>query len=122
MVIGDAVSRHVELPEFGGQARGPGMFALSEPDEITALLGAAGFDQVECDSYTPTIVLGGGGSLDDSVDFLLGGGMPRGLLGLVDPSTRDDVIRTVHADLVDRYEDGVGIRLGAAAWVVTAQA
>ena len=93
MVIANAVSRHAELPEFGGQARGPGMFALSEPDEVTTLLGAAGFDQVECDSYTPTIVLGGGGGLDDSVDFLLAGGMPRGLLGLVDPSAADDVLR-----------------------------
>ena len=122
MVIANAVSRYAELPEFGGQARGPGMFALSEPDEIRTLLGAAGFDQVECDSYTPTIVLGGGGGLDDSVDFLLGGGMPRGLLGLVDPSARDDVLRTVHAELVDRYEDGVGIRVGASVWVVTARA
>ncbi|MGO9873131.1 MAG: class I SAM-dependent methyltransferase [Acidimicrobiia bacterium] len=122
MLIGDAVSRHVELPEFGGQARGPGMFALCEPDEITTLLGAAGFDQVECVSHNPTIVVGGGGSLDDSVDFLLGMGMPRGLLGLVDPSARDEVLGTVHAELVDRYEEGVGIRLGAAAWVVTAQA
>ena len=49
-------------------------------------------------------------------------GMPRGLLSFVDPSARDDVLRTVHAKLVDRYEEGVGIRLGAAAWVVTAQA
>jgi len=122
MVIANAVSRHAELPGFGGQARGPGMFALSEPDEITTLLGAAGFDQVECDSYTPTIVLGGGGGLDDSVDFLLGGGMPRGLLGLVDPSARDGVLRTLHAELVDRYEDGVGIHVGASVWVVTARA
>ena len=122
MLIADAVSQHVELPEFGGQARGPGMFALSEPDEITALLGAAGFDQVTCDSYTSAIVLGGGGSLDDSVDFLLGMGMPRGLLGFVDPPARDDALRTLHSVLVDRYEEGVGIRLGAAAWVVTAQA
>jgi ubiquinone/menaquinone biosynthesis C-methylase UbiE len=122
MLIADAVSRHAELPEFGGQARGPGMFALSEPDDITAVLGAAGFDRVTCDSYTPTIVVGGGGSLDDSIDFLLDDPMPRGLLGLVDPSARDDVLRTVHAELVDRYQQGVGIRLGAAAWVVTAQA
>jgi SAM-dependent methyltransferase len=121
-LIGDAVSRHVELPEFGGQDRGPGMFALSEPDEITALLAAAGFNRVECDSYTPTIILGGGGSLDDSVALLLGMGMSRGLIGLVDPSAQDEVLRTVHAELVDRYEEGVGIRLGAAAWVVTAQA
>jgi ubiquinone/menaquinone biosynthesis C-methylase UbiE len=122
MLIADAVSRHAELPEFGGQARGPGMFALSEPDDITALLGAAGFDRVTCDSYTPTIVVGGGGSLDDSIDFLFDDPMSRGLLGLVDPSARDDVLRTVHAELVDRYQQGVGIRLGAAAWVVTAQA
>ena len=122
MLIADAVSRYVELPEFGGLTRGPGMFALSQPDEITTLLGTAGFDQVECDSYTPTIVLGGGGPLDDSIDFLLGNGMPKGLLGFVDPSARDDALRTVHAELADRYEDGVGIRLRAAAWVVTAKA
>jgi SAM-dependent methyltransferase len=120
-LIADAVSRHAELPEFGGQARGPGMFGLSEPDEITTLLGAAGFDQVECDSYTTTIVLGGGGGLDDSVDFLLGGGMPRGLLGLVDPSVRDDVLRNIRAGFADRYEDGVGVRVGAAVWMVTAR-
>ena len=121
MLIADAVRRHAELPEFGGQARA-GMFALSDPDDITALLGAAGFDRVTCDSYTPTIVVGGGGSLDDSIDFLLDDPMPRGLLGLVDPRARDDVLRTVHAELADRYQQGVGIRLGAAAWVVTAQA
>jgi hypothetical protein len=32
------------------------------------------------------------------------------------------VLRTVRAELVDRYEEGVGIRLGAAVWMVTAQA
>jgi hypothetical protein len=121
MLIADAVGRHVELPEFGGLSRGPGMFALAQPDEITTLLGAAGFGQVECDSYTPTIVLGGGGALDESVDFLFDMGMPRGLLGFVDDPTRDDVLRTVRAELIDRYEEGVGIRLGAAAWVVTAR-
>jgi hypothetical protein len=110
------------LPEFGGQARGPGMFALSEPDDITALLGDAGFNRVDCDSFRPTIVVAGGGSLDDSIAFLLDNPMPRGLLGLVDPSARDDALRTVHAEFVDRYEEGVGIRLGAAAWLVTAQA
>jgi hypothetical protein len=121
-LIADAVRRHAELPEFGGQMGGPGMFALCRPDEITTLLETAGFDQVECESYTPMMLLGGGGNLDDSVDFLLGGGMPRGLLGFVDPSDRDDVLRTVRDDLADRYEEGVGVRLGAAAWVVTALA
>ena len=45
-LIADAVGQHVELPEFGGLSRGPGMFALAQPDDITTLLGAAGFEQV----------------------------------------------------------------------------
>ena len=121
-VIAKEVGRYVELPEFGGLSRGPGMFALAQPDEITSLLGAAGYQQVECHSCTPSIVLGGGGSLDDSVDFLFDNPMPRGLLGFVDDNRRDDVRRVVHDELIDRYVDGVGIRIGAAAWVVTARA
>jgi len=49
-------------------------------------------------------------------------GMPRGLLGFVGDTSRDDVLRTVHNELIDRYEEGVGVRLGAAAWLVTARA
>ena len=121
-LIADAVGQHVELPEFGGLSRGPGMFALAQPADITTLLGAAGFEQVACHSCTPVIILGGGGGRDDSVDFLFDMGMPKGLLGFVDGDSRDDVLRTVRSELNDRYHEGVGIRLGAAAWVVTAQA
>jgi SAM-dependent methyltransferase len=121
-LIADEVGRHADLPELGGQARGPGMFALSEPDEITTLLRAAGFERVACDPFTPTIVVGGGGDLDASIDFLLDNPMPRGLLGRVDPSEHDEVLGAVRAALVERYEDGVGIRLGAATWMVTATA
>jgi SAM-dependent methyltransferase len=121
MLIGEAVGRYVELPEFGGQARGPGMFSLCDADEIATLLCAAGFEQVECESCTPKILIGGGGSLDESIKFLLQTGMARGLLSLVDPIAQAEVVRTVSAQLGDRYEEEVGLRLGAAAWVVTAR-
>jgi ubiquinone/menaquinone biosynthesis C-methylase UbiE len=121
-LIADAVRHHVELPEFGGLSRGPGMFALAQPEDITTLLGAAGFQQVACHPCTPAIILGGGGSLDDSVEFLFDGGMPKGLLEFVDGDSRDEVVKTVRSALNDRYHEGIGVRLGAAAWVVTAQA
>jgi len=57
-----------------------------------------------------------------ALDFLFAMGMPRGLLGFVGDTSRDDVLRTVHNELIDRYEEGVGVRLGAAAWLVTARA
>jgi hypothetical protein len=47
--------------------------------------------------------------------------MARGLLGLVDPGTWGDVIRTVSATLSDKYEEGIGMRLGAAAWIAEAR-
>ena len=121
MVIGEAVGRYVELPEFGGRARGPGMFSLCDVDEITTLLRASGFAQVDCESCTPEILIGGGGTLDESISFLLDTGMARGLLGLVDPIARAEVVRSVSADLGERYEEGTGTRLGAAAWVVAAR-
>jgi ubiquinone/menaquinone biosynthesis C-methylase UbiE len=121
-LIADAAGQYVELPELGGLSRGPGMFALARPDDITTLLGAAGFEQVKCHSCTPTIVLGGGGGREESIDLLLGNGMPKGLLGFVEADNRDDVLRTVRSELNDRYVEGIGICLGAAAWVVTATA
>jgi ubiquinone/menaquinone biosynthesis C-methylase UbiE len=121
-LIADAVGQHVELPEFGGLSRGPGMFALAQPDDMTTLLGAAGFKQVACQSCTPASILGGGGGVDDSVDFLFGNGMLKGLLAYVDGDSRDDVLWTVRGELNDRYYEGDGVRVGAAAWVVTAQA
>ena len=120
MVLGDVVARHVALPEFGGRARGPGMFSLSDPAETTELLHAAGFEQVACEPLTPTILLGGGGTLDESIEFLLGMGMARGLVGLAGPDAHDAVVDTVRTELAERYEPGVGLRLGAAAWLVAA--
>ena len=40
---------------------GPGMFALKDPNETTALLGAGGFTQIEIEPISPTVLLGGGG-------------------------------------------------------------
>jgi SAM-dependent methyltransferase len=121
MVIGRAVAQHVVLPHFGGQAGGPGMFSLCDPSEITTVLHAAGFVQVECDQLTPTVLLGGGGTLDESIDFLFGMGMARGLIGLAGPDAHDAVIDAVRRELAERYEPNIGLRLKTAAWLVSAR-
>jgi ubiquinone/menaquinone biosynthesis C-methylase UbiE len=121
MVLGRVVSQYVVLPQFGGQSGGPGMFSLCDPSEITTLLQSAGFEQVECDPLTPTILVGGGGTLDESIDFLLGMGMARGLIGLAGPDAHDAVIDSVRRELAERYEPNIGLRLGTAAWLVSAR-
>lgn len=119
-VIATEVANHVEIPEFGGLARGPGMFALMDQDETTTLLETAGFAGVAFEPLAPTILIGGGGTIEQSMDFLLGMGMTRGLLGLAGADAHDEVIDAVRSSLTERYEPGVGVRLGAGAWLVTA--
>ncbi len=120
-VVGRAVAQHVALPDLGGQAGGPGMFALKDPDETTALLDGAGLTQIEIEPISPTILLGGGGTLDESVQFLLEMGIVRGLLGRLEPEARAAAIESVRGELAQRYESGVGIRLGTGALLVSAR-
>lgn len=119
-VVSQAVARHVPVPDLGGQANGPGMFALKDPDEIRALLDAAGFAGIDVTSVTPTIVLGGGGTLDDSLQFLLGTGIVKGLLSGVPGEHRDSAIAAIRGELEPHHVTGTGVPLGAAGWLVSA--
>ncbi|HEY6472774.1 MAG TPA: class I SAM-dependent methyltransferase [Acidimicrobiales bacterium] len=119
-VVADAVARHVALRSLGGLAGGPGMFALKDPSEIAALMDQVGFLNVDIEPVSTSVLIGGGGTLDGSVDFLLGMGMVRGLLSHLDPDGRTAAVETIRGSLADRYEPGVGVRLGAAVWLVSA--
>ncbi len=118
-VVANEVANYVEIPEFGGLAMGPGMFALKDRKETTALLESAGFTDVVFEPLAPTILIGGGGTVDQSMDFLLGMGMVRGLIGLAGSDHHDEVVEGVRSSLTERYEPGVGARFGAGAWLVT---
>ncbi|HUW01615.1 MAG TPA: methyltransferase domain-containing protein [Acidimicrobiales bacterium] len=120
MVVGRAVARHAELPDLGGRAGGPGMFALKHPRETTALLIGAGFTEVSVEPVSTTILLAGGEGLDESVDFLLGMGMVRGLLGRLAGDEREAALAEIRSTLAEHYEAGVGVRLGAAGWLASA--
>lgn len=121
-VVSQAVALHAPIPDLGGRASGPGMFALKDADEIRTLLGAAGFGGIEVTSVTPTIVLGGGGTLDDSLRFLLGTGIVKGLLSGVPDGHRDSAIATIRDALEARHATHTGVSLGAAGWLVSATA
>jgi ubiquinone/menaquinone biosynthesis C-methylase UbiE len=119
-VIANEVANRAEIPELGGLAKGPGMFAFKDQDETTVLLEAAGFTDVAFEPLAPTLLIGGGGTVDQSMEFLLGMGMVRGLVGLAGTDPHDEVVDAVRSSLNQRYEPGVGLRFGAAAWMVTA--
>ena len=119
-VVG-AVGRYANVPDLGGLANGGGMFALKDASEISDLLAATGFDDIVVEPIAPTLTIGGGGSVADSVDFLLGMGIVRGLLGPLDELQRLAAVDVVRGELERRHEVDLGIRLGAGVWLVSAR-
>jgi ubiquinone/menaquinone biosynthesis C-methylase UbiE len=120
-IVADAVARHVERPVLGGLSNGPGMFAMQHPPEISALLEATGFSGIEVESVTPEITIAGGGTPEVSLEFLLGMGIVRGLLGRLTPDARDEAVAEIGAAHAARYQQGGGVTFGSAGWRVTAR-
>ena len=119
-VLARAAAPYVAVPSLGGLHGGPGMFALKDADEIATLLHHSGFAGVEIAPISPTLLIGGGGTLDESVDFLLSVGIARGLLGGLEPDAHAAAVETVRGSLAERYEPGLGVPLGAGVWLVSA--
>ncbi len=70
--------------------------------------------------FTVTVLLGGGGALDEAVEFLRAGSMGRTLLAGADPSTTARALRAVRDALAPHLTDD-GVRLDAAVWCVSAR-
>ena len=75
---------------------------------------------VAVEPVSKTILLAGGGTLDESVDFLLGMGMVRGLIGLLEDDRRDAAVDEIRTALAEHYESDVGVWLGATGWLASA--
>ncbi len=96
------------------------MFSLADRDHLTTVMSAAGFSDIEVESVSPPIILGGGGSLEETVRFLLGTGIARALLDGTEPDARQRAIDAVTGALAEYYEPGQGVALGTGAWLVSA--
>lgn len=120
-VTGAALAEHVPLPVLQSDDAGPGMFAFADPDRLRQILAASGWRDVQITSERTRILVGGGGTLDDTVSFVRTGSMGRTALAGADADTVDRALASVRAALVP-YADADGVRLGAAVWLVQAVA
>ena len=118
LVPGVAAAAHVPLPPIGGSG-GPGMFSLADRDHLIAVVSDAGFAEIEVESVSPMIALGGGGTLDETLEFLLRTGIARALLDGAQPDAKQRAIDSVSAALAEIYGPGRGVALGTGAWLVS---
>jgi SAM-dependent methyltransferase len=120
LVPGAALAEHVPAGGFGA-GDGPGMFAFADPDRIRQILATAGWRDIEITGEHASILVGGGGGVDDAVEFLRTGSIGRTILAGADARTADRAITSVRAALTP-YADAEGVRLGAAVWLARATA
>ena len=121
LVPGAALAEHVPPPAGFGSGDGPGMFAFSDPDRPREILAAAGWRDIEITAEHASILVGGGGSIEDAVEFMRTGSMGRMMLAGADAGTFDRAVASVRAALAP-YADADGVRLGAGVWLVQAVA
>ena len=120
LVPGAALAEHLPPPD-PAPADGPGMFAFADPDRLRPILAAAGWRDIEITSEHASILVGGGGSVDDAVEFLRTATMGRTMLAGADAATADRALASLRAALTP-YADADGVHLGAAVWLVRAVA
>jgi len=113
-----AANQWMLLPD-PGPADGPGMFAFADPDRLRPILAAAGWRDVEITSEHASILVGGGGSVDDAIEFLRTATMGRTMLAGADAATADRALASLRAALTP-YADAEGVHLDAAVWLVQA--
>ena len=120
LVPGAALAEHVPLPD-PGPADAPGMFALADPDRVRGILTEAGWREIDLTPTRTSMLVGGGGTLEETVEFLRTGSMGRTMLDGSDPDTEARAVASVRAALAT-YADLEGVHLDAAVWLVCAAA
>jgi ubiquinone/menaquinone biosynthesis C-methylase UbiE len=115
-IPGAALLQYGTMPASADDA-GPGMFAQSEPDAVTAVLAEAGYLDIGLDPVTVDLHLGA--NPNEATEYLAESGVGRAVLETVADDDRPaalDAVRTVLAD----HTDQTGVHLGAAIWIITA--
>ena len=102
-------------------ATGPACSRFADPDRLRPILAAAGWRDVEITSEHASILVGGGGTVDDAVEFLRTATQGRTMLAGADAATASRALASLRAALTP-HADADGVHLGAAVWLVQAAA
>jgi SAM-dependent methyltransferase len=94
LVPGAALAGHVPPAGFGTDD-GHGMFAFADPARIRQVLAEAGWRDVEISARQVPMLVGGGGSVEDAVEFLRTGSMGRAMLAGADAATTARMLASV---------------------------
>jgi hypothetical protein len=115
-----AAGKHVPLPP-PPEPGTPGPMSLADPERVRAILEAAGLRDVRIEPLERALSVGGGGGLDEAVEFMLQGVGPTSrILADAPPALRARVVESVREAMAP-FQTEQGVRMDAAAWIVHAR-
>lgn len=106
----------MELP---ADPYGPGPFTFADADRLARILREAGFARIEIRPYEPRLVVAGGQTLDDAVDFVMEFLPMRRALKTASAEEREHVHEAIRG-AIGPYECSGGVIMPSAAWIVKA--
>jgi len=113
-----AAAPHVSLPPRPAEGA-PGPFAFGDLERLRGILEAAGFEQIAFEPEEREIPVGGGGTLEATVDFALQMGPAGQAYREAAPEARDRV-RAAVAEALSPFAREDGVHMESAATLVTA--
>ena len=114
-----AVVQHIGLDELNEESTRP--FSLADPDRIEALLLGSGLVDVSVEPLVTDVLLGGPGTVDEVLEFVISSGTGHLLLDGVEEPRRSKAVSALRETLAARH-DGGGVRLRASVWIASASA
>jgi ubiquinone/menaquinone biosynthesis C-methylase UbiE len=109
------LAEHLPVPQVDWS--GPGGFSLADPARIRDLLGGAGFSDVRIEPVVGQMWMGS--DIEDVLAYWRDVRTFRSILAAGDECTTGAAITSLRESLRP-HQTGDGVRLGAAAWLVTA--
>lgn len=113
-----AALAHVPPPDLTGGSMG-NPFEFADVDHVTEILSDAGFSNVAARGVRQAMLVGGGGTLDDAIEFFRHGSIGQALLSGAEPDATERAVAAV-TEAYAAHMAGDGVKLDASIWVVTA--
>ncbi len=114
-----AAATQISLPDPPSPGA-PGPFAFADTDRVRSILVGAGFEKIAFESIEQTLVVGGQGGIEQALQFLLNLGPLGAALREAGDDSRPAVTAAV-SEALTPFATPDGVRMGAAAWIVTAR-
>ena len=115
-----AAMQHITI-ERPTDPTAPGPFAFADGERVSGILAKAGWAGINVHSLELQLSVGGGASLAEAADFMMELGPTAQPLKDADAATRERV-RAAITEAIAPYATDGGVKMGSAAWVITARA